>query len=166
VPGHSERERREWRERDLRDLSEILETLNHNPESFAKVIGRNPSGFRRIVNGDVTPSPAMVADILTGLYAEGYQGQPGHVRQVKDGLRGSMWKRQWWIDRAASRVPSRGLSASGAPRQGVPPAKGRPHQKETTDPRMKRIFDLAARSLGREESYERLRRVFADEPKG
>jgi hypothetical protein len=154
------------------DIAEILESLNHNPESFAKVIGRNPSGFRRIVNGDVTPSPTMVADILTGLYAEGYQGEPGDVRQLKGGLRGSMWKRQWWIDRAATRAPSSGLTASGAPRQGVgarrqavPPARGVPPQKETTDYRMKRIFDLAARSLGRKESYERLRRVFGDDPK-
>ena len=154
------------------DLAEILESLNHNPESFAKVIGRNPSGFRRIVNGDVTPSSTMVADILTGLYAEGYQGEPGHVRQLKGGLRGSMWNRQWWIDRAATRVPSSDLTASGAPRQGV----GAPRQRgpQTTafarlqDPigyRMKKIFDLAAQSLGREESYERLRRLFGDEPK-
>ena len=133
------------------DLAEILESLNHNPESFAKVIGRNPSGFRRIVNGDVTPSSTMVADILTGLYAEGYQGEPGHVRQLKGGLRGSMWNRQWWIDR---RPPEYERStASGRPRQGVEQPRG----PQTTafarlqDPigyRMKKIFDLAAQSLG------------------
>jgi hypothetical protein len=165
VPERSERERREWREKDVRDLADILASLNHNPESFAKVIGRNPSGIRRVVNGDVTPSPAVVVDILTGLYAEGYRGEPGHVRQVKDRLHGNMWKRQWWLDRAA-RVPPSGSSLDGMRRQGVPPAKTLPRPKETTDYRMKRIFDLAAQSLGREESYERLRRLFGDGPKG
>jgi hypothetical protein len=149
----------------VRDLSEILESLNHNPESFAKVIGRNPSGFRRVVNGDVTPSPAVVADILTGLYAEGYRGEPGHVRQVKDRLHGNMWKRQWWIDRAAGASSRSGLTASGEPRQERPQTTSFARLKDPTGYRMKKIFDLAAQSLGREESYERLRRLFGDEPK-
>lgn len=164
MTGRSERERRVWREKEVRDLAEILESLNHNPESFAKVIGRNPSGFRRVVNGDVTPSPAVVADILTGLYAEGYRGEPGQVRQVKDRLHGNMWKRQWWIDRATG-VPSSGPSVGGAPRQRGPQTTAFARLQDTTGYRMKRIFDLAAQSIGREESYERLRRLFGDGPK-
>ena len=165
MSGRSERERREWREKDVRDLADILASLNHNPESFAKVIGRNPSGIRRVVNGDVTPSPAVVVDILTGLYAEGYRGEPGHVRQVKNRLHGNMWKRQWWVDRATG-VASSSPSVSGAPRQGRPQTTTFARQKDPTGYRMKKIFDLAAQSLGREESYERLRRLFGDGPKG
>jgi len=65
------------------DLGEVLRELGHTPESFARVIDRNPSGFRRIVRGETTMLTSHSArEIIDGLFAEGFQGDPRTIKQL------------------------------------------------------------------------------------
>ena len=62
----------------------MLTELGHNPESFARVIGRNASGLRRAIRGVTTSQ--TVAVTLTRLSRGLYRGGRAY-RQVKDRLR-------------------------------------------------------------------------------
>jgi hypothetical protein len=65
------------------ELGSELAKLGHTPESFARVIGRNASGLRRAIRGETRMSPSMARDIIDGLYAEGWTGDPKRIVQLQ-----------------------------------------------------------------------------------
>ena len=64
------------------ELGSVLGELGHTPESFARVIGRNASGLRRAIRGETKMTPSLARDIVEGLYAEGWRGDPNRIRQL------------------------------------------------------------------------------------
>jgi hypothetical protein len=65
------------------DLGEIIRELGHTPESFARVVGRNASGLRRIIRGEHMMARPTARDIIEGLFAEGWQGNPARIWQIR-----------------------------------------------------------------------------------
>ena len=68
--------------RNTVDLQEVLAELGHTPESFARVVGRNASGLRRAIRGESQMTVPMARDIIDGLVAEDWQGDPTRIRQL------------------------------------------------------------------------------------
>lgn len=66
------------------NLMDVLANLGHTPESFARVIGRNASGLRRIIKGGTSVTPSTARDIVEGLYAEGWKGDPERIVQLRN----------------------------------------------------------------------------------
>ena len=128
------------------DLGEVLRELGHTPESFARVIDRNPSGFRRIVRGETTMlPPSTVREIIDGLFAEGFQGDPRTIKQL-----GAMgWREGARVLRART-VHQRGVIAG---RQTVLP-----------DTPVSEALASLMQALGRKEVDRVYRRVFGTRP--
>ncbi len=66
------------------ELGKVLMRLGHTPESFARVIGRNASGLRRAIRGETKMTSSMARDIIEGLYAEGWKGDPKRIVQLQN----------------------------------------------------------------------------------
>lgn len=75
------------------ELSSVLSDLGHTPESYARVIGRNASGLRRAIKGETKMTPSMARDIVEGLYAEGWRGDPNRIRQLMRAAYGKSGRR-------------------------------------------------------------------------
>ncbi len=90
------------------NLMDVLDGLGHTPESFARLIGRNASGLRRTIRGDTRATPSAARDIIEGLYAEGWKGDPSRIVQLRNvnlGLMNELMKQRAERDRA-ERGPS------------------------------------------------------------
>ena len=75
------------------DLGDVLEELGHTPESFARIVGRTASGLRRAIRGGTTMSSSMARDVIEGLQAEGWQGDPRAIWQLQKALPGAAMDR-------------------------------------------------------------------------
>lgn len=94
------------------NLIDVLAELGHTPESFARVIGRNASGLRRTIRGETRPTPSAARDIIEGLYAEGWKGDPSRIVQLSNVNPGVTRER---MRQRAGVGPSRSTSTSQAP---------------------------------------------------
>ena len=72
------------------ELGSVLGELGHTPESFARLIGRNASGLRRAIRGETKMTPSLAKDIIEGLYAEGWRGDPNRIRQLRGAALGQL----------------------------------------------------------------------------
>lgn len=104
------------------NLMDVLAGLGHTPESFARIIGRNASGLRRTIRGETRATPSAARDIIEGLYAEGWKGDPSRIVQLRNvnlGLMNELMKQRAESVRAErERVemgPSRSTSTSRTP---------------------------------------------------
>ena len=123
------------------DLMGVLADLGHTPESFARLIGRNASGLRRTIRGETRATPSAARDIIEGLYAEGWKGDPSRIVQLGNvslGLMNELMKQ------GAVVRPSRPTSTSRAP--------------------LYRALSDLMRYLGREEVDRVYERVFGAKP--
>ena len=75
------------------ELGSVLGELGHTPESFARLIGRNASGLRRTIRGETKLTPSLAKDIIEGLYAEGWRGDPNRIRQIRGAAYGKPGRR-------------------------------------------------------------------------
>src|SRR4028118_615016 len=68
------------------NLMDVLAGLGHTPESFARLIGRNASGLRRTIRGETRATPSAARDIIEGLRAEGWKGDPSRIVQLPNAI--------------------------------------------------------------------------------
>jgi hypothetical protein len=123
------------------NLADVLIELGHTPESFARIVGRNASGLRRAIRGETTMSSSMARDIVEGLYAEGWKGDPKRIVQLRNVALGVTRER---LRQRAEMRPSHPTSAS----QGA----------------VSRALADLMRALGRKEVDRVYRRVFGTRP--
>ena len=75
------------------DLGDVLSELGHTPESFARTVGRNASGLRRAIRGESRMTPSAARDVIEGLYAEGWKGDPNRIVQLRKAVPGATMNR-------------------------------------------------------------------------
>ncbi len=68
------------------NLMDVLDEIGHTPESFARLIGRNASGLRRIIRGETKMTSSAAKDIAEGLVAEGWEGELMTIPQLNRAL--------------------------------------------------------------------------------
>jgi hypothetical protein len=123
------------------NLISVLADLGHTPESFARLIGRNASGLRRTIRGETKVTPSAARDIIEGLYAEGWKGDPKRIVQLSNVNTGLTRER---MRQRAAVGPSWSASTSRAP--------------------LHRALSDLMRYLGREEVDWVYERVFGAKP--
>jgi hypothetical protein len=89
------------------DLEDVLTEREETPESFARRIGRNASGFRRTLRSDKRRfSPEVAEDIAAGLKELGYEGNPWRIKQLRGVVR-RVLKDKYGVDHEESKARSR-----------------------------------------------------------
>ena len=121
------------------DLGDVLSKLGHTPESFARTVGRNASGLRRAIRGETTMSFSAARDVIEGLFAEGWEGDPSEIWQLRKVPHGAAMNR---LERRSGRMPP-------APTSQAP---------------VTRALANLMQHLGREEVDRVYRRVFGTRP--
>ena len=133
------------------NLMDVLAGLGHTPESFARVIGRNASGLRRTIRGESRATPSAARDIIEGLRAEGWRGDPSRIVQLSNVNPG--------VSRERMRQQAQSVRAE---RERAEMGPLRPTSTSRT-PLYRALSDLM-RYLGREEVDRVYERVFGAKP--